>query len=272
LFSILSIPIIIVLIYLYALYGALAGVSLYFITDFVFKLVYLRHFKKHLKFPTPIKQILKKSKHLISFSLPLSLAFFVNSLSFWYARVIVVNSSQGFSDIAVFDAAYQMLTIIMLITGATTSVALPMLSKAYGRNKKKEVSKIFFLNLVVNAGIAIGISAFFIIFSKNIMALYGPKYISGNIILIVLSISSTVFAISSIYNKYMITHNKTWIVFFASLFGSAALFIVLELFIKLHALGLACALFTYYSTTIFIYIIIHLVNRNNFTINVKTAK
>lgn len=253
--SVISIPVILLMINAFELYGALVGVSLYFILDFTLKYLFLKSLIKHINFKTSLNNIVQASQKLISFSFPLILSLIISSGTFWYAKVVVLNTSHDFSEIAIFDAAYQWITIIMLITGSTTSVALPMLSKAFGSKDNKEVSKVFYLNLVVNIGISVSIATLFIIFSKEIMSLYGEKYVRGSNVLILLSLTSIMFSISSIYNRYMITHNKVWVIFVATLFGMVALFYVLYILMHLKIVGLAWAFFSYYSTTILIYLI-----------------
>ena len=67
----------------------------------------------------------------------------------------------------------------MIITGATTNVALSMLSK-------KNNSKIFYINLLINFLISLIFAIFFILFSETIMLIYGENYADGYFILIIL--------------------------------------------------------------------------------------
>lgn len=266
--TIIAFPLIILLIFHFNLYGALFSVSLYFFLDFFLKSIFLRKKYRNPDYHINIKNIIITSRSLVSFSLPITLAMILNAFSFWYARVLVVNESQGFSDIAVFDAAYQWLTIIMLITGATTSVALPMLTKSFGKQNKKETLKIFYLNLLVNFFIAFLFAVFIILFSKPIMGLYGQNYTKGNFVLIILSISSILFSISSIYNKFMITHNQVWAIFIASLLGICVLFGVLTFSTGSSAVVLAWSFFAYYTTITIVYIIFSMLTKKiatNFT-------
>jgi O-antigen/teichoic acid export membrane protein len=224
--SAISIPIILILIYLYNFYGALFGVGLYFLIDFIVNYTYYK--KLNNKFIFNSKEIVIESKKLLLFSTPLFISIVINSFTFWYARVLIVNETNGFKDIAVFDAAFQWLTVIMIITGATTSVALTMLSKVSAENKK-DSRKIFILNLIINFFIAFSISIVFIIFSKQIMGLYGENYLVGILTLKILAVVSIFFTLSSLVNKFIIVNSNVYIIPISSLIASFSLFFSLNM-------------------------------------------
>ena len=141
--STLSIPTIFILIYFFQFYGALFGIIFYFTLDSFIKYFYFKKLSILTKFE--LDKFKNESKNILIFIFPIFLTFLINGFSFWYARVLVVNGTNSFEEIAIFDAAFQWLTIIMIITTATTNVVLPKLSKTNSDNKEKR--KIFFLLL-----------------------------------------------------------------------------------------------------------------------------
>ncbi len=251
--SIVSFPIIVGLIYYFGFMGAVWGVVFYFISDFVCKYLQARKLIS-LSWKNGLSSISEESKTLLKFSTPLFLSVIVTSLSFWYARVLVVEFAGSFKEIAIFDAAYQWLTIIMIITGATTSVALPMLSKAFGKNDTSELSQVFWINIGINLGISVVMATLFSIFAKQIMSLYGDSYIVGSDILIYLGIVSVVFTLSSLLNKYILVHNKPWIVFYASIAGAVALFAILSFNLAHIGIALAGSFIAFYVVNSVIYL------------------
>lgn len=206
--SLVMIPVILYLINQYQFFGAIYSIVLYFLFDFIIKIYFI--FKK-IDFKVcqlTFIQLKQNSFNFISFSLPLLISIILTSSSFWYARIMLINNSGTFENIAIFDAAFQWLTIIMIITGATTSVALPMLSKISVHDSLNTSNKIFYINLLVNFVIAFSLSMIFIYFSKEIMSIYGQSYVMGAKVLKILAITSIFFSLSSILNKYMIAKNK----------------------------------------------------------------
>lgn len=255
--SIASLPIILYLVTEYGLNGAIAGVALYFFSDFFFKGLFLFSLIKQHYIALNYYLLKREIKGIISFSFPLFLAVVVNSIAFWYARIMLVNNTKGFENIAIFDAAFQWLTIIMIITSATTSVALPMFSKAFGKNDKEKILTIFNINLIVNLGISLLIASIFIIFSKQIMSIYGENYIKGFNILIILSITSIFFTLATLYNRFMMSINNTNSLLIVAILGTISLYLVL-LFFGVSIVTLAWAFLAYYFTSFVYYFFVKL--------------
>lgn len=251
--SSLSIPIIFTLLFLFSMNGVLWGVTIYFILDFLFKVRLLHTLLEHKKMFVTFADVKKESKNIISFSLPIFISIVITSISFWYARVILINSSNNFKEIAIFDASYQWLTIIMILTGATTSVALPMLSKAFATNDIKDKNRIFKVNLLVNLFLSMGMAIIFFLLAKQIMSVYGENYIIGTQTLQILSLVSILFTLSSLFNKYMISHEKVWVIVISSVVGIFSLFLVLLLNLDLKNNGLAWAFVAFYIATLSVY-------------------
>lgn len=210
--SILSIPIIYLLIYNFYLIGAILSVIFYFTLDFIFKSYFLFKYLNDFSLNLKIKDSIIKAINLLKASFPLIISLSINSVGFWYARVLLIESDNNFLNIAIFDAAYQWLMIIMIITHATSSSILPKLSNAIGNKDKKTFNNTFLIGILINISIALGIAIIFTILSKYIMSIYGENYISGSSILSVLSFSSIFFTITITYNKMLISINKQWFI------------------------------------------------------------
>lgn len=253
--SLVSMPIIFYLIKTFYLLGAITGVALYFLSDFSLKIMYLCSLIDIKQIYFNFIELVNKAKKVLIFSFPLFLAVVVNSLAFWYARIMLINDTKSFENIAIFDAAFQWLTIIMIITSATTSVALPMFSKAFSMGDKDTILQIFNINLIVNIVISLVIASLFIIISEEIMSLYGYNYIKGADVLIVLSITSIFFTLATLYNRFMMSINQTRSLLIVSILGTISLYVVLFLF-GVSTLTLAWAFLAYYLTSVIYYFFI----------------
>lgn len=246
--SSISIPMIFILIYFFQFYGALFGVVFYFGFDFVIKYLYYKKLKYILIFR--YIEFKKYISNIFFFSTPLFFSIIINLFSFWYLRILVINESNGFKEIAIFDAAYQWLTVIMIITGATTNVALSMLSK-------KNNSKIFYINLLINFLISLIFAIFFILFSETIMLIYGENYADGYFILIILSITSIFFTLSAVYNKYFISINKSKYILISVFLSSLSMFIFYKYnFFNDTLFNLAYSFLIFYIINFLIYVIL----------------
>lgn len=258
--SLFSFPIILFLIYNYKLYGVLYGISFYFFIDFMFKYYQFQKIVP-IAFEIPDFMLIRdEAKRLFLFSYPLFWAILVSSVSFWYARIIIVDTD-GFSSLAIFDAAFQWLTVIMIVTGATTSVVLPMLSKINLKIDSKMYNKTILINLGINLIIASFFAFIFTFFSKEIMSIYGDKYIEGYTVLIILSITSIFFSLSSIMNKVFISINYSLEIFYINFISSSLILILLKLNFLSGAVGLSYSFLYFYFCNCMLYFLIYLYKR-----------
>ena len=248
--SVLAIPFIYVLTNYLGMNGALLGVILYYTIDTILKFFLIRGVLKKVKFDS--KFFRKKTEKILKFVYPIFLTCLVNGFIFWYARVLLIEKSNGFREVAIFDAAFQWLTIIMIITAATTNVALPKFSKKTISAKKNK--NLFILGLSINIIISVVLALIFILFSKNIMSIYGEEYIFGAHILEILCFTSIAYTMSIFLNGYNIAKDRSWIVLFASLFGACSMCLVIWTNIEIFDVKiLAWSFFSYYLGTVLVY-------------------
>ncbi len=251
---VISLPFIYLLVSYYGFMGALIGVSIYFMLDFIMKYIVINKqiaHESHGSIWTVVRAFIKK---ISAQSGLLSLSIFVSLFTLWYMRVLTINKANAFSDIALFDAAYQWLTIIMLITGATTSVALQMLTKSMCDNSVR-AKYIFYTSLMINSFIAIFIASIFAFLSKYIMSVYGEVYISSYYLIYILGIVAVLHTISSLLNKLLIANNDHKYIFYNYIFSSIMVIIYMKYnHISDPLMQLSYAFVAYYLTLLIIYV------------------
>lgn len=251
---IISIPIIYYLLTAFGFIGILIGISLYFLSDFIIKSIFINKQLNLLTFIPNITIMIDIIKNVYIKSGSLFLSVFISSFAFWYIRVVTINKSNSFVDIAVFDAAYQWLTIIMLITGATTSIALQMLSKNRNENSFDK-RRIFVTNLYVNIVIATFFATIFSFFSKNIMSMYGDAYTENYYLIYILGVIAILYTISSVLNKLLIVSNEQKFILLTNIVSSISVVIFIQNINYLNfALELATSFVLFYLISIVMYI------------------
>ena len=250
--SILLIPIVYLLVNHLRLTGAVLSVIIFYSFDFFAKGIILKQELSGLNLSFKISKLIPPLIDIFYFSSPVILSTIINGLTFWYAKIHLINHENSFENIAIFDAAYQWLTIIMIITAATTTVALPILSNAAN---KSEFKNVFRYNVLINLGISISISGLFILFSNSIMSLYGEAYITGANILIIMSITSVFFTTATLYNRYMISINKPNTLLICSIIGGGIMIIAYHI-LGHNTYSLAIAHLLYYVVSVVYYIIV----------------
>jgi O-antigen/teichoic acid export membrane protein len=248
--SSISFPITYIFILYFHLKGVIIGIGLYFSIDFGIKL--FNFFKLYTDRELfNLKKVFIEIKKIIVFSFPLLFTVIIVSVSFWYIRVLTINDSHSFKTIAIFDAAFQWLSIITLITSVITSSVLPALSKNLENTFK--LKKIFKINIVVNLFISIFMASIFIFFSKNIMSLYGDDYTKGYLDLVYLSVASVFFTVATIYNRYMISTNNLWVIAIVTVISAFVLFLTYFMQVVPQDSNLSLSVLMYYLTSSILY-------------------
>ena len=243
-------PIAILLTYKLSFLGAILGISLVFTLDAVVKFVYLSKlidFKA--KSTLKVKSFFLDSGYLFA-------SVLMSSSVFWISRLLLSDEVGGLSEVAKFEVVFQFLTIIMIVTGATTSTLLPLLSKGVGSQGKK-----IFINMIINIILVLSISFFFIYFYEFIFAFLGKEYVDVEMLAILKKILlvALFFTISSILNKVIISFNKSVFILFTTFISSIIFLLNIYFSSSLTAMVLADSYLLFYFSLFFIYLICYLV-------------
>ncbi|MEZ8287562.1 oligosaccharide flippase family protein [Vibrio splendidus] len=189
-------------------------VAIYYILDFTIKFLLINScFNKITSSIFEIMNIFKSTNIFI-------ISMLISSATFWYSRTLLARSEGGFEELAFFDVAFQFLTVIMIITGSTTSAILPMLSGKGGGCRRSEM-KLIWTSIIINMVVIAIFSIPLIYFSKNILLIFGSEYYNESTIRLipVICLVALLFTGNSIFNKYAIGRGKNWIVFLSSSVG-----------------------------------------------------
>jgi O-antigen/teichoic acid export membrane protein len=251
--SLVSLPIFLYLILQYKLIGSLIAIGIYFLLDSLFKFLYI---KKHL-LDYNIHCIKKETIYsILKFSFPLFLSALFMLPAIWYSKILLLKLGFTYLDIASFEASFQWLTIIIIITGAVTNVSLPIFSTMFINSTRKELKKALILNLSINLLISLLMTIIIIFMAKYIMMLYGNDFSDDNILLIILTISSIFMSLIGVLNKFLISINKRWYILLISIIWTIVFLIYCFILIPENgAKGLAYAYLYSYIVTFFLYLV-----------------
>lgn len=251
--SLVSLPIFFYLILQYKLIGSLIAIGIYFLIDSFFKFLYI---KKYL-LDYNIHFIKKETIYsILKFSFPLFLSALFMLPAIWYSKILLLKLGFTYLDIASFEASFQWLTIIIIVTGAVTNISLPIFSTLFKNSTRKELTNALILNLSINLLISLLMTIIIIFMAKYIMMLYGNDFLDDNILLIILTISSIFMSLIGVLNKFLISINKRWYILFISIIWTIAFLIYCFMLIPENgAKGLAYAYLYSYIVTFFLYLV-----------------
>lgn len=240
--------------FLYNVLGAIIGYGIGILFLWIMNELYI---KKLLNIYGIIKDkndFLKEWKIISNFSIPAALSGFMVIPVMWICNIMLINTTNGFEEVAVFTAGNNYRNLILFIPITLTQILLPLLSDP---ELKYHYTKILKINLKLNIGITATISLFVIIFSQLLMKAFGNDFTSGYIVLIFLSISTIFISAGNVMGQVLASREKMWTGFFLNLIWAISLLYLTYLFIdlKLGALGLSLSyLLSYLLHTIVIFI------------------
>jgi O-antigen/teichoic acid export membrane protein len=245
-----SSPIALYLLLQYDFFGAVLSVALIYFLDATFKFKYIYSFKfkeNHLKDKFSFFEFFSSTGYLFS-------SMLISNIAFWFSRITLASENNGLNEIAIFDVSFQFLTMVMMLTGATTSVLLPILSKDK-TNQKKHI----FLNFGINYFITFAFSILVILFGEWLLKFLGETYATSNnfFILKLLMIVAFLFVSSSIMNKVFISLGRIKYVLFVTVCSVFTMLAFLLTNPQLSATSLVYGYMIYYGVSFFLYITVY---------------
>lgn len=177
---------------------------------------------------------------LIKFSLPAVLCGLMVSPVTWACSAILVNQTNGYAEMGIFNAANSWQKAILFLPSCIGGIALPMLSELHTNSDRIQYRQALKYNLIVNSAAALLAFAFVAAFSQIIMKTYGAQFASGYLVLIILSLSSVMIAVGSVVGNVLASKGRMWTGFTFNLCW-AVIMLMLAFYMvpKYGAMGLA---------------------------------
>lgn len=208
--GILSFPIQILLTIKWGLEGSIIGFGINFLILAVFNLLMVFKTSNQFGITVLFKNSFDELPIIYKFSLPALLSGLMVSPVMWACNALLVNKPNGYSELAVFDAANQWRSSILFIPLALSQIILPMLSDT---ENKVQFNKIVKLNLYLNIIISLIIFVIIYFFSSIIMSSYGPSFRNGESVLVILAFSAIFISVNNVIGHAIASKGKMWIGF-----------------------------------------------------------
>jgi O-antigen/teichoic acid export membrane protein len=175
--GLLSLPVMLVAVWLWALPGAVVALASVPVIGWALSRRALCAEARRAGVPISYSRLSSELRILFRFTLPALLAGVLVGPVQWAASAILVNSSAGYAGLGLFNAANQWQTPIMFFSAKLCSVLLPVLasfSTAHeGRDQSARAVNAAF---VVTVTIVLPSTAVLACLSRPIIGLYGPQF------------------------------------------------------------------------------------------------
>ena len=145
--------------------------------------------------PAGGRKILYNPLELLRFSLPVLLVgvsyLLLNQLS-----KIMIGFFQASESVGVFNAAMNIATMLVIFLNCIDAVFAPYISELHATKNISQLDSVFKTTTRWVFTLTIPICLLCILFSKNIITIFGSEYISGYYVLIILAIGYTINSIT----------------------------------------------------------------------------
>lgn len=174
-----SFPILIILACYYDISGAVYGIVASSIINYIYS----------LKYSNAVLQengmLLRKTfgiaewRIILKFSLPALLASSIVAPAHWLCNLMLAREQLGFDQLAQLSIAMQWFGIVMFVPGALGRIVLPILTERLENANISSARRFLKLSVLTNALVALPVAFTLIIFSSQILDLYGQSFEGG---------------------------------------------------------------------------------------------
>jgi O-antigen/teichoic acid export membrane protein len=168
------------------------------------------------------------------------------SIAMWLSNTMLTSKTNGFNEMAIYNAASQWQNIVLFIPLAISQISLPLFSNS--KHDIKKFVKLIKYNVLINLVVCSLLAIIFSVFSKFIMQSYGNSFKEGSVILIVLSVTAILISINSVIGQVIAGMGRMWIGLVVNIIWAITFLLIAREFIDrgYGAMGLAKAMFIAY--------------------------
>lgn len=199
--------------WLWGLEGAVLGLAA---TAFARCLIFYLTLKKEAEKQQIIPRVLgfwKERPILMQYVLPAALSGLTAGPALWFGNTVLVRSSHGYSQMAIFSAALNLRSVVMFLPILLNNVGFSLLNNHKGERDHARYRRIFWANLgaiflaVLCGALCVALAG------PYLLRLYGRNFSDGYPVLLILLFSAVVEASSMAFYVIVQSQDKMWISF-----------------------------------------------------------
>ncbi len=221
--------------------GAVAGLAFSGLFQFVLLAVALRKECSLQGITIHYAGIARERSILLKFALPGALSGFTSMPALWLASALLVRQPNGYSQMALYSAAYALMTVVLFLPGITNNVGMSLINHHKGAGKEPEFRRAFWMNLAASTTTVIVGACVVAVFGPELLRLFGRNFSDGYSVLAIMMAAAVPEGLTVALNQVMQSQGKMWLAVFAiNLPRDTTILLVALWLVPFHgALGLA---------------------------------
>ena len=141
---------------------------------------------------------------------PAGLSGFVSMPAVWFANVLLVRSSDGFNQIAIYSVASNIRMCILFLPHIVNGVGVSLINVQTGLRDMNGYRKTFWLNLALTTLTAILGACVAVLMGHHVLALFGKAFTDGESVLTILSVAAVVEAFAVAMYQVIQSRAEMW--------------------------------------------------------------
>jgi len=113
-----------------------------------------------------------------------------------WTDTLMIGYYKTSADVGIYNIAFKVATLITFIQFAVNSIAAPTIASLYAKDNLTALRKYIKQIGVINASFSIPIALFIVLFSEQLLNLFGAEYTAGTVLLPILAIGQLVNALA----------------------------------------------------------------------------
>ena len=239
--GIASFPLMVVGAGLAGLPGVVWGLVGSLVVNWMLNLVALKRVMARARIPLTLSGWRQELPVLWKYSLPALLGGVMVGPATWASNALLVNQSNGYAEMGIFNAANQWFTVLMFLPGVLCQSVLPMLSEQLGYGNMGAARRILITSIQMNMAVIFPVVLLGCLFSSRIMSLYGSGFQDSWLTMVVALGTAGLLAVQAPVGVMLQASGKMWLAAVMNLGWGLAFLIGTFLFVKYGSVGLAAA-------------------------------
>ncbi len=165
-----------------------------------------RNYGVRIRCPSPRREI----PLLCNFVLPAALSGCVGGLALTACNTLLVRHCGTFTQIALFNAAYTIRTIVLVVPSMVSRVSTPLLCNLRVADETNSYRRTFWMCLWFNAALTAALAFLLFAVGPQLLAVFGKDFRDGRWILGLLLASAAAEAIATVLFQPLYGHGKIW--------------------------------------------------------------
>ena len=205
-----SIPVIAVLAWLNGASGAILGLTISLALSCVMNGLALREECRRFGIRATLAGVSSEKDILFRFSLPAYVSGLLVAPVAWSANALLVQGSQGFSQMALFSAADRFRYLLIFVPLAVSRIAVPTLSRLHAAGDRPAYERTLHWNLLAGVSATAFPVLVCIAAAAPLISLFGPAFRPGWPVLALLALSAIPTVLNTQLGAAMLSEGRAW--------------------------------------------------------------